>query len=255
MRNTNSRRIGRSLASFGPSWVSGLLRYARGQYPRHAEVHAWRRIRRIVRRQSPAAHFDVVLNAVHYRTPAAIRKTMKRLRAKLGNDGWFFDFFSNAFKLHPRMVRAAIASAHDHGEWIGGNVFGLAKRRSLPARADFFAVQDHVFHLNLPAVRRLATKKPVVYHLNSDPRHPRSGGCRFIKRLDTARRRALIRRRAAQQTRYGFRVSYPALYPQCMRARPRGRGAYLHAYNAFRDPPVAREIARLLDRHDFSPAT
>jgi hypothetical protein len=252
--HTNARRIGRSLASLRPTWVTGLLRYARNQYPLHGEVRAWRQIRRIVRTQSPSAQFDVVLNALQYRTPAAIRLTMRRLRAKLGNEGWFFDFYSTAFKAHPRMVKAAIASAHAHGEWIGGNVFGLAKHRPLPSRSDFFSVQDAGIHLNLPAVRRLAARTPIVYHLNNDPDKPSSGGCRFIKRFSDARRRMMLRRRAWQQVEYGFRFSYPALYPECLRSRAHGNGTFLRAYNAFRHPRVVNEIARLLDRYDFDPS-
>ena len=149
--------------------------------------------------REPAVQFDVVLNAMQYRTPAAIARTMRRLRTKLEPDGWFFDFLDRV-QDPPRMVKAAIGAAHANGEWIGGNVFGLAKPRPLPARADFYSVQDAVFHLNLPAVRRLAARKPVVYHLNSKPHARGSGGCRFIERLNSARRRALIRRRAASRS-------------------------------------------------------
>jgi hypothetical protein len=254
VRKTNARRVGRSLASLRPTWVTGTLRYARGQYPERGEVRTLREVQRIVRQQSPGAQFDVVLNGLQYRTRHAISKMMARLRATLHPNGWFFDFLSQAHRKHPWMVRAAIASAHRHGEWIGGNVFGLARRRPLPAGVDYYSVQDHVFHLNLPAVRRLAERKPVVYHLNSDPAHERSGGCRFMQRFNTAQRRSLIRRRAAQQVHYGFRFSYPVLYPQCIRDREgRGTGSYLYAYNAFREPPVASEIRVLLDRHERLP--
>ena len=256
VRNSNARRIGRALATLRPTWVSGTLRYARNQYPKRDEVRAWHELQRIVRAQSPAVQFDLVLNGLQYRTPTAIRRVMNRLRAKLHPNGWFFDFFSSAYTKHGRMVKAAIASAHTHGEWIGGNVFGLAKERRLPASADFYSVQDHVFHLDLPAVKRLAAKKPVVYHLNSNPAHPRSGGCRFIQRFDTLRRQKLVRRRAAQQVPYGFRMSYPVLFPQCLRPRqPGGSKTYLKAYNAFRDPPMAQDIRELLDSNDFDPGT
>ena len=255
VRNSNARRIGRSVASLRPTWVTGTLRFARNQYPKRDEIRAWREIRAIVHRVSPGAQFDVVLNALQYRTPAAVTRTMRRMRAKLDPDGWFFDFWSTAFYKHPKMIKAAIANAHLNGEWIGGNIFGLGKRRKLPAGSDFYSVQDHIFYLNLPAVRRLAAQKPVLYHLNSNPHHQRSGGCRFIKRFNSKQRRALIRRRAAQQARYGFRMSYPVLFPQCLRNRPNGPGTYLYAYNAFRDPPVRDEIARQLDRNDFDPST
>lgn len=250
VRNTNARRVGRSLASLHPSWVSGLIRYARGQHPKPSEVRAWREITRIVRSVNPSAQFDVTLNAEQYRNGKELRRMMHRVRKKLNNDGWFFDFYSTAFEVRPRMIRAAIESAHEHGEWIGGNVFGLAKKRPLPVNSDFLAVQDFGFKLNLPAVRRLSARVPVMYHLNNNPRYPNSGGCQFMQRFTTARRRALIRRRARQQLRYGFRVSYPALFPVCKRKRRRGEGDFLYSYNAFRDPPMDRTILRLLDRYD-----
>jgi hypothetical protein len=253
--HTNSRRIGRSIATLHPTWVTGLLRYARDQYPHRSEVRAWHQIRRIVRTSSPGAQFDVVLNAMQYRTPRAMRTMMRRLRAKLNNDGWFLDFYSQAFRKHPRMIRAAINSAHGHGEWIGGNVFGIARHQPLPHQSDFFSVQDAGIHLNLKAVRHLARRRPVMYHLQNDPDRPRSGGCRFIRSFSDKRRRAMLRARAGQQAKYGFRFSYPALYPECLRRGPEGHRTFLRAYNAFRHPRVAGEIARLLDRYDFDPNT
>ena len=253
--NTNARRIGRSLASLRPTWVTGLLRFARNQYPHKSEVHTWKQIRRIVATTSPGVQFDVVLNALQYRTPRAIRTMMRRLRARLGPEGWFFDFYSQAFRKHPRMIRAAINSAHGHGEWIGGNVFGIAGHPKLPVHSDFFSVQDAGIHLNLKAVRHLAKRRPVMYHLQNDPDKPHSAGCRFIRKFSDKRRMGMIRGRARQQVRAGFRVSYPALFPMCMRRGPKGHRTFLRAYNAFRHPKVAREIAHLLDRYDFDPTT
>ncbi len=249
-RNTNARRIGRAVASLEPTWVTGALRYARNQFPTRKEARTWDEIRRIVRARSPQAQFDVVLNAEQFRTPAAIRLAMRRLRAKLRPDGWFVDFLTSAYRKHPRMVRVAVNSAHANGEWIGGNIFGIRKKRPMPARMDFYSVQDAGLSLNLRAVRRLAKRKPILYHLNSNPQHKRSGGCRFIRNLNTSRRRAHIRRRAAQQVKRGFRVAYPVLFPQCLKPRHRGPGYFLSGYNAFRDPPMAKQIRELLDRYD-----
>lgn len=250
VRNSNARRIGRSLASLHPTWVSGLIRYAQGQYPNRVEVRAWRRITTIVGASSPQAQFDVTLNAKHYRNGRQLKRMMARVRADLDNDGWFIDFYSKAYRKRPRMIRAAIASAHSHGEWIGGNVFGLSKRRPMPLRSDFLSVQDFRLELNLAAVRRLAAQVPVVYHLHNDPDDARGGGCRFIESLNTAQRGALIRQRAAQQVRYGFRVSYPALFPECIQGRHGQPDSFLYSYNAFRDPPMAKTILSLLDRYD-----
>ena len=257
VKRANARKIGRQLALFRPTYVTGTLRYARKQYPKRDEVRAWNEIRRIVKRENPHAQFDVVLNSLQYQSPAGMRKMMARLRAKLHPEGWFFDFFSTALRKHPRSVRAAIESAHKHGEWIGGNVWGYAKnRRPMPYKADFLSVQDHVFHLNLPAVRRLAQRIPVLYHLNSEPHRPRSGGCRFITSWNGKKRRRFIARRAAQQATHGFRMAYPVFFPQCIRFRHgTGRRTLFAAYNAFRDWPMPTHINGLLNQYDFDPNT
>jgi hypothetical protein len=250
-KNANARRLGRSVASLHPTWVTGTLRYARDQYPTRNEARTWKEIRRIVRARNPRVQFDVVLNAEQFRTPASIRLAMRRLRAKLRPNGWFFDFLTSAFRKHPRMIRTAVNSAHAHGEWIGGNVFGIAKKRPMPVRMDFYSVQDAGLGLNVKAVRRLARKEPVLYHLNSNPQKPRSGGCRFIRALSTKGRRQHVRQRAAQQLKNEFRVAYPVLFPQCLKPRHRARHkSFLYAYNAFRDPPMAKQIRELLDRYD-----
>src|SRR5688572_9735514 len=239
VRNTNARRIGRSLAGLRPTWVSGMIRYARGQHPKKDEVRAWREITGIVRATNPAVGFDVTLNAKQYRNGQEIQRMMHRVRKKLNNDGWFFDFYSRAYRKRPRMIRAAIANAHAHGEWIGGNIFGIERKgRPLPMRSDFLAVQDFRLRLNLRAVARFNGRVPLLYHIENDPDRPLSGGCQFIKEMSTAKRTALVRRRARQQARYGFRFQYPVLLPQCLRHR-RDR-TFLQAYNAFRDPPMAR---------------
>jgi hypothetical protein len=251
VRNTNPRRVGPALATLRPTWVSGLIRYARNQHPNRAEVRAWRRITGAVRAASPEAQLDVAVKAGVSKNGRQQRAVMQRVRVRLGDDGWFFDFLSVAHRRRPGMIRAAAAAAHSHGEWMGGNVFGFARRgHPMPLAVDFLAVQDFRLQLDLDAVHRLSTHLPVVYHLHNDPDRERGGGCRFIEALNTTRRRELIRRRARQQQRYGFRVSYPALFPECKRHRGRGRDDILYSYNAFRDPPMAAEIRRLLDLYD-----
>lgn len=248
---TNARRIGRSLASMRPTWVTGTLRYRKGQYPDDRETRAWNEIRRIVRETSPTAQFDVVLNAEQYRSIKGLQLQMRRLRAKLDPDGWFFDFLSSAHRRHPQTLKAAVANAHAHGEWIGGNIFGY-RNRPQPTSLDFLSVQDGGVHLHVNAVAKWARRKPILYHLNSNPQHKNSGGCRFMRKMNTWRRIKHVRRRAKQQVKYNFRVAYPVLYPQCFKPR-RGNPdePILYAYNAFRDPPMADEIRTLLDRYDY----
>lgn len=251
VRNSNAGRIARALASLQPTWVTGLIRYARNQHPNRVEVRAWNRITAAVRATSPNAQFDVVLNARQYKNGRQLRAMMRRVRSRLHNDGWFFDFYSIIFRRRPRMIRTAIESAHRHGEWIGGNVFGFARRKHpMPLRSDYLAVQDFRLRLRLGAVRRLSAQAPIMYHLHNDPDRSRGGGCSFIERLNTHERRRLLRRRARQQATYGFHLSYPVLFPECKRLRGPGRTEVLYSYNAFRDPPMAATIRTLLDRYD-----
>ena len=177
VRNTNAGRIGRALGSLRPTWVSGLIRYARNQHPNRAEARAWRRITRAVRARSPEAQFDVVLNARQYRNGRQLRAMMQRVRRRLDNDGWFFDFLSVAHRRRPGMIRSAVAAAHRHGEWIGGNVFGYEAphstrcrcgRTTSPCRTSACA---STFAPCAGSRRRV----PVVYHLHNDPR-PRASG-------------------------------------------------------------------------------
>ncbi len=65
----------------------------------------------------------------------------------------------------------------------------------------------------------------------------------------------MLRGRAQQQQKYGFRVSYPVLFPECLRPGPRGHRTFLRSYDVFRHPSVAHEIRRLLDIYDFDPVT
>jgi hypothetical protein len=254
VRKSNSRRIGNWLASLRPTWVTGLLRYRKGQHPNQREIRAWQNITRIVRLASPDAQFDVALNIDQYKNADRIRHTMRLIRSRLGNDGWFLDFMSTTARRHPKVVRAAIDYAHANGEWIGGNVFGIRKRRGIPYRADYLAVQDFGLTLNLPAVRKLAAKLPVVYHLHNHPDRPRGGGCRFIEDLSARKRRKLVRQRAAQQVRFGFHVSYPVLFPACRRQRAHRDMGFIYSYNAFRDRRMAKTIRTLLDRYQQAPA-
>ena len=154
VRNTNARRIGRSLACLHPTWVTGPLRYARNQYPTHDEARAWREIRRIVQGASPTAQFDVVLNALQYRTPAAVTATMRRLRAKLGNEGWFFDFFSTRAPPAPADDPAPRSRRRTRtGNGSAATSSGSRASGRCPLQRRLPTVQDSVFHLNLPAVR------------------------------------------------------------------------------------------------------
>ena len=245
--------VAAALAALEPSWLESLIRYRKGESPTAAEVAAWTSITGAVRATSPEAQFGVELNALEYKTPAQVEAMMAKVRAGLDNDGWMFDFYTSAYKLRPKVVEAAIADAHANDEWVGGNAFGIAGRPRVPPGSDFIAVQDFNFKIDLKAVRKLAKLLPVVFHLGNNPGLANSDGCEFIKDFSTKKRARYVSKRAGQQAKNHFRMSYPVLFPECAR-KVNAENSKVFAYNAIRDAPMLATIGALLDRYE-PPAT
>lgn len=240
--------VGAAIARLEPTWVSSLIRLSSTEKPGADEVSAWNTIRRIVRDKVPDAQFDIELNALEYKSADDVVAMMDEVRAKLGNEGWFFDFFTPAYEKSPEVVEAAIADAHDHGEWVGGNAFGLDNDPKVPPGSDFIAVQDFRFKIDLAGVRALAKQAPTAFHLGNSPADPNSDGCVFIQKLTTAQRVAYVTKRAKQQAANDFHFAYPVFFPEC--ERPGNDPNSLFSYNALKDPPVMPTIDRLLGKDD-----
>src|SRR5262245_40261024 len=141
--------IGRILAVLRPTYVSSLIRYAAGQEVRPREIGAWNTIVPLVRASSPDARVAVELKPIEFRNARALTWQLERVRAALDNDGWLMAVWSFASRTRPKLVRAALANAHAHGEFVGGNVFGISRRVRIPRTTDYVAVQDFNFHVNL----------------------------------------------------------------------------------------------------------
>ena len=244
----NASSVGKALASLEPTWVGDLIRYPKRLGPTGREIRAWTTITDLVRAASPDAQFGIELNALQYQTAAEVERKMSEIRTRIDTDGWMMDFWTSANRRFPKVVQAAIADAHENGEWIGGNAFGLSGNPKVPAGSDFIAVQDFNFKIDLPAVRRLAKQVPVVYHLGNNPQAANSDGCEWIDDLDTAKRIAFLSHRAGQQATYDFHISYPVLFPGCERRPNRPRDPDLVYYNAIRDTPMLRTVGRLMNR-------
>ena len=237
------------MASLRPTYVSSLIRFAAGQEVRPREIGAWSTIVSTVHAASPEAKFAVELNPIEFRNGRALTRQMDRIRSALDNDGWLMDFWSLVSRKRPNLVRAALADAHAHGEFVGGNVFGIAHRLRIPRATDYVAVQDFDFHVNLKAVRKLSRRVPVHLHLMNSPDRPLSVGCIFMEQFSTAHKIRYVRKRASQQERWGFHLGYPVLFPECERHRGQG-DATLFSYDASRDPPMLETIDRLMDRYE-----
>jgi len=248
-KRQSPQSIGAALASLKPTYVSALIRFAAGQKVRPREVRGWNTVVQAVRATSPGAQFSVELNAAEYPTVKSIRRMMAAVRAKLDVDGWLFDFYTPAARKKPRVMRAALASAHANGEFLGGNAFGIASGPRIPAGTDYIAVQDFDFHIDLAAVRALAKRATVFFHLGNSPNLSYSDGCKFIEKFSAARREAYVRLRAGQQAANSFRLAYPVFFPECERNRGQ-RNATLFTYDAPRDGTMMQTIASLMDQFD-----
>jgi hypothetical protein len=225
------------------------MRYRAGERIPAKEVDAWNTIRAAVSAASPQAQFSIELNALQYPTVKSLNSMMARVRSRFDNEGWLFDFYTTQSARNPKVMAAAVTNAHSNGEWIGGNAFGINKRPKFPAGTDFLEVQDFGFRINLDAVRALAARVPVHFHLGNSPGFPSSDGCVFINGLSTLGRRNYVTKRAGQQAEYGFRFGYPVFFPECIRNRntPRSR---IFTYNAPDDAPMMQTIGALMDQYD-----
>ena len=146
-------------------------------------------------------------------------------------------------------MEAAVDYAHANGEFLGGNAFGIDKHPKIPAGTDYLAVQDFGFRIDLNAVRALAKRTTVFFHLGNSPAFANSDGCVWINEFSSPKREAYITRRAGQQADYNFRFSYPAFFPECQRKRSTPN-PLIYAYNSVNDEPVFAAIGSLLDRYD-----
>ncbi len=241
--------VGAALASIKPTYVTSLIRLSRRRADHAKEIAAWNTIRAAVEAASPQAQFAIELNAIEFPNVAKLNNYMARVRTAFDNEGWMFDFWTTAAKRKAKVPKAAIANAHANNEWIGGNAFGIAQNPRIPAGTDFLEVQDSDFRINLNAVRDLARRLPVHFHLGNSPDFPNSDGCVFIREYSTAKRRAYITRRATQQAQYNFRLGYPVFFPECLRNRNTNQSR-VFTYNAPNDDPMMDTIGTLMDQYD-----
>lgn len=241
--------VGAALARLQPTYVSSLIRFQAGEKVTNKEVTAWNTVRDAVRAVVPEAKFAIELNGLEYPSAAKVEAMMARVRGRFDNDGWLFDFYTPAAKKYPKAMEAAVQSAHDNGEYLGGNAFGIAKKVAIPAGTDYLAVQAFHFKIDLNAVRRLAKRVPVFFHLGNSPGIASSDGCVFIQKFSTAKRQAYVRKRAGQQAKYDFRFAYPVFFPECQRKR-NTQHPELYSYNASKDGPMLDTIDQLMDRYE-----
>jgi hypothetical protein len=243
--------VGAALAQLKPTYVSSLVRLKNGEPITDQEVADNETVQNAVLAANPNAKFSLELNAVEYKTAADVEQMMNTARERFHPDGWFFDFYTTAAEKNEGVMEAAIKNAHENGEFLGGNAFGISNHPTIPPGTDFVAVQDTKFKIDMAAVRELAKRLPVGFHLANAPELFDSDGCVFIQKYSTEERSAYIKMRAGQQKANHFDFAYPVLFPECER-KSNSDDPGVYVYNAAKDEPVLEQIGQLMDRYDGS---
>jgi hypothetical protein len=241
--------VGAALAKLKPTYVGSLVRLKEGEAITDQEVSDNETVQNAVLAASPDAKFSIELNAVEYKTADDIEQMMDTVRERFHPDGWFFDFYTTAAAKNEDVMEAAVENAHENGEFLGGNAFGISNHPTIPPGTDFIAVQDTDFKIDMDAVRELAKRVPVGFHLANAPQLFDSDGCVFIQKYSTDARSTYIKMRAGQQKANHFDFAYPVLFPECER-KTHSSDPGVYVYNAGKDSPVLDEIGELMDRYD-----
>ncbi len=214
LSNETPTSVGIALAKLNATYVSQLIRLARSTTITLQMISNYDTIRNLVRAVNPNAKFDVVLNAKEYNTSVALIDRMKSINDALHVDGFYFDFYHPGFKLYPQVIEDGIAFAHNHNEFVGGDIFGGT---SIPPGTDFIVCCQSNFTTDthrLAIFRATYPNIPIELHLGNNPQ-PTSESCRFINNYTTAQRISYVASLAVNQSVWGYAFGYPVFFPAC----------------------------------------
>jgi hypothetical protein len=228
------------IARLAPTHVSGLLRLDEAAISEEQRT-TFKCIRKCVReRVGPNVRFDVVLNALHYTDPAlytqeegatALKARLETIQAELAPDLYFFDFFNVPYDSDKKdcqsqedvdcekvynagALQAGIKWIHDHGQLVGGNVWGL----DLPPGSDFAALDnfdrsDMVEGLEYiqKQIDAFGDKVPVMMHIENNPQKVGSKGLDWL--FGTHEYRLGVLDKHATKQAIGYCYMFPVFFP------------------------------------------
>ncbi|HEY5924852.1 MAG TPA: hypothetical protein VIV11_24395 [Kofleriaceae bacterium] len=214
-----------------PTYVSGLLRLDDDAPLTADQIAVFKGVRACV----PNAKFDVVLNAEHYadnkrhatgaQALAALKTRAMEIKALLGAEIIFFDFFNSPYNgsdahkdwYKDRLTEGVRYIRKTLNMRVGGNVWGL----EVPPGSDFVAL-DNFDRENVDGFeyikKQIATfpaALPVLVHIENNPQKAGSKGLMWING-DADYRRSVIAKYAGEQQRLGYSYMMPVFFPlQC----------------------------------------
>jgi hypothetical protein len=218
-----------ALAGLRPSYISGLIYLENGTTVTARMIDDYGTIRAAARAANANVKLDVEISLnpsppapkQPFSDAAALVAQMAAVDCQLHPDSWMFDFYSDAEKVHPDWVVAALAYAHAHGQLVGGNVFGA----TVPPGSDFVAFVDDAVdggfgfdfrRTEITSLRQSSPSTLLVGHLQSNPQNgPATESCVFSHQWDEPTRAAYVSHWATSQVDAGFGFIYPVFYPLC----------------------------------------
>ncbi|MEO1653130.1 MAG: hypothetical protein AAFU64_06270 [Bacteroidota bacterium] len=131
--------VGKVLANLKPTYVSGLLQIDASYALTPEQIKQYKKIREMVKAVSPNCKFDFIINPRQFKKPEDILKRMRDIQAQIPVDIWYLDFAKGDFN-SSKVVQAAITTAHENNQLIGGNLLDA----NLLKLGDFVAFSDNV---------------------------------------------------------------------------------------------------------------
>jgi hypothetical protein len=221
--------VAAALAGLRPSYISGLVYLENGTTVTQRMIDDYGVIRAAARAANANAKLDVEISLnpsppspkEPFADASALVAQMTVIDCQLHPDAWMFDFYSDAQKVHPDWVAAAIAYAHAHGQLVGGNVFG----GMIPPGSDFAAFVDDAVdggfgfdfrQTEIASLRQSSPSTLLVAHLQSNPQNgPTTESCVYSYQWDEPTRAEYLSHWATSQADAGFGFIYPVFYPLC----------------------------------------
>ncbi len=236
------KSIGKTLAQFKPTYVSGLIYFNERSTITEKQMQAYSQIQKIVRASRADCQFDVMINPNQYKQPEDIIARMQAIHDQFDIDIWYLDFSEDQYKASGKVVEAAINFARQHDQLIGGNDLD----KDLLKSGDFVAYHDGMeIDLKLKDdIKDTAEKFParIVFQLNNDSNRSTDDTVHtFMKKWKTYERERHVKRLARNQDSWNYRLMYPVFFPVYLKQ---------NAYNAAKDGEILEVYQELMNLYN-----
>ena len=204
--------VGRTLASLQPTFLTGLLRISNEGTVSLTEAEAFETVRRSVLSANKTCRFDVVLNMHGVTSADAIALRIKTISARIHPDAWTFYVSPDATSITPSVFAEGIACAHSLGEMVGYD----GPLSLIPGGVDFIVVRAWDLNVNRKEIDLLKEQEriPLVVELpTSFGDKPYRDAVRYVDRMESNERAAILTTLAEKQNSWGYRFAYPVFYP------------------------------------------